>query len=330
MAGEFALGLQPDGCKLPPPVRSSTLFHGAALVGAVSAAGGCAPRVAADPRLPAREAAVVAPAHVVRTTEADATVSTSLAPLVEAAGPAALFVPSASVRCPAGMALVADRVCIDRWEGHLVSLAPASLTPTGFGAELRRERALTPYESVDAIAGYRAASAAGVVPQGYISGRQAEAACRAAGKRLCTAGEWERGCRGPKGQQFPYGNERRAQVCNDDIRAKHPVLEASRAAGVSGDRVWLEGMNLPTINQLEGGLEKTGARAGCTTSEGLADMVGNLHEWVADADGTFRGGYYMDTSRNGDGCSYQTTAHDFDYHDYSTGFRCCADPEPVE
>ena len=48
------------------------------------------------------------------------------------------------------------------------------------------------------------------------------------------------------------------------------------------------------------------------------------------ADGTFRGGYYMDTTKNGEGCSYRTTAHDFAYHDYSTGFRCCMDPERVE
>ena len=41
--------------------------------------------------------------------------------------------------------------------------------------------------------------------------------------------------------------------------------------------------------------------------------------------GTFRGGYYQDTHRNGDGCTYRTTAHDVSYHDYSTGFRCCAD-----
>ena len=265
-----------------------------------------------------------------RVTEADTTVAASLAPLVEAAGPASLFVPISGVRCPEGMALVADRVCIDRWEAHLVALEPVSLEPVSLVPVSKKLVDRTPFESVDGALGYRAASSPGTSPQGYISGRQAEAACRAAGKRLCTAKEWERGCRGPKGLQFPYGNERTAKVCNDDIRERHPVIEAARLAGVSGDRVWMDGMNLPAINQLEGGLEVTGARSGCVTDEGLFDMVGNLHEWVADADGTFRGGYYMDTTKNGDGCSYQTTAHDFDYHDYSTGFRCCADPEPVE
>jgi hypothetical protein len=37
------------------------------------------------------------------------------------------------------------------------------------------------------------------------------------------------------------------------------------------------------------------------------------------------GGFFMDTHLNGEGCDYRTTAHDFSYHDYSTGFRCCAD-----
>jgi formylglycine-generating enzyme required for sulfatase activity len=54
-------------------------------------------------------------------------------------------------------------------------------------------------------------------------------------------------------------------------------------------------------------------------------MVGNLHEWIADPSGVFAGGYFMDTFQNGEGCEYRTRAHDLDYHDYSTGFRCCAD-----
>ena len=44
-------------------------------------------------------------------------------------------------------------------------------------------------------------------------------------------------------------------------------------------------------------------------------------------DGTFQGGYWLDTSQHGDGCAYRTIAHSFDYHDYSTGFRCCGDIE---
>mgnify|MGYP001949009428 CR=1 FL=1 len=57
------------------------------------------------------------------------------------------------------------------------------------------------------------------------------------------------------------------------------------------------------------------------------DLHGNLHEWIADPAGTFKGGFYVDAVINGSGCAYTTTAHTFDYHDYSTGFRCCADPE---
>jgi formylglycine-generating enzyme required for sulfatase activity len=85
-------------------------------------------------------------------------------------------------------------------------------------------------------------------------------------------------------------------------------------------------MNDPRLNQLEGGLARTGSHPSCTNEYGVYDMVGNLHEWTSDPEGTFQGGYYLDTALNGEGCSYRTTAHDFDYHDYSTGFRCCASP----
>jgi hypothetical protein len=223
-------------------------------------------------------------------------------------------------RCPAEMALVDDRVCIDRWEASLVERIPG-------GAE----RAWSPFVSIDGHeATIRAVSRPGVIPQAYISGRQGQLACNASGKRLCAADEWEHACRGPQNFQFPYGNERRAGACNDDIRSVHPVAEVAQLLGLSRDRMWREGMNQTLINQLPDTLLPTGQRAECTNAYGVFDMVGNLHEWVDDPDGTFRGGYYMDTTKNGDGCSYQTTAHDFKYHDYSTGFRCCMDPESVE
>ena len=228
-------------------------------------------------------------------------------------------VSASMARCPAEMALVDDAVCVDRWEASLVEHVPGG------------DRPWSPYLPVDGReARVRAVSRPGVVPQGYISGYQAMLACNASGKRLCQPEEWERACRGPQVTTFPYGSERRAGVCNDDVRATHPVPQAAAAAGITADRWWSDGMNLSIINQLPDSLLPTGARSECTNAYGVHDMVGNLHEWVDDRDGTFRGGYYMDTSKNGDGCSYRTTAHSFDYHDYSTGFRCCMDPEHVE
>jgi formylglycine-generating enzyme required for sulfatase activity len=92
--------------------------------------------------------------------------------------------------------------------------------------------------------------------------------------------------------------------------------------------MWGFGGNMidPRLNQLEGTLTRSGERTGCTNEYGVFDMVGNLHEWVMSSGRpTFRGGYYQDTHINGDGCAYHTTAHAAAYHDYSTGFRCCAD-----
>ncbi len=234
---------------------------------------------------------------------------------------------STSARCPAEMALVDDRVCVDRWEASLVERVMAHPGAEGGSSE----RAWSPFLPVDGHEReVRAVSRPGVIPQAYISGKQAAAACSASGKRLCAADEWERACRGPANYQFPYGDQRRAGACNDDVRPVHPVAEVGKILGIPTDRLWRDGMNQSLINQLPDTLLPTGARAECTNAYGVYDMVGNVHEWVDDPDGTFRGGYYMDTTKNGDGCSYATTAHDFAYHDYSTGFRCCMDPERVE
>ncbi len=233
--------------------------------------------------------------------------------------------PHSGARCPAEMALVDDRSCVDRWEASLVERVPP---PMGRGSV---ERAWSPFLPVEGHEHQvRAVSRPGVVPQAYISGKQAAEACSASGKRLCAADEWERACRGPENFQFPYGDRRRAGACNDDIRPVHPVAEVGHLLGIPGSRLWQDGMNQSLINQLPNTLLPTGERAECTNEYGVFDMVGNLHEWVDDPDGTFRGGYYMDTTKNGEGCSYRTTAHDFAYHDYSTGFRCCMDPERVE
>ena len=97
-------------------------------------------------------------------------------------------------------------------------------------------------------------------------------------------------------------------------------------AGLRPDpRVDLFSIGVLMVRLLTGKLpENYIQNADCVSEDGAFDMMGNLHEWTADREGTFRGGYYMDTAINGNGCNYVTLAHDPSYHDYSIGFRCCA------
>ena len=60
----------------------------------------------------------------------------------------------------------------------------------------------------------RAESAKGVKPQVNISEFQAETACEAASKRLCTESEWRTACQGPAHLIYPYGNPYVAGACN--------------------------------------------------------------------------------------------------------------------
>jgi hypothetical protein len=215
--------------------------------------------------------------------------------------------------CVAGMTLVTPAdgstpFCIDRYEAALVELTP------------RGERPFSPYDMVKGR-NVRAVSRKGVVPQAYISRDEALVACKASRKRLCTETEWFAACSGRRPTKFPYGDERKAGYCNDQGKAPLLILYKVDDDSAHG----FEPMNDPRLNQLENTVARTGSHPHCTNGFGVYDMVGNLHEWVDDPDGTFRGGYYLDTHINGDGCSYRTVAHDASYHDYSTGFRCCAE-----
>jgi formylglycine-generating enzyme len=204
--------------------------------------------------------------------------------------------------------------CIDKWEASIVEIQD------------KKEVSHAPFEPVTKLK-VKAVSRAGVVPQGYISKNEAEAACKASRKRLCTGDEWQLACRGKKPTTFPYGDERKDGYCNDSGRAPVAALHPE----LVGDEVYAsnEALNDPRINRSPNTVAKTGEFSKCKNAFGVFDMVGNLHEWTADVNGTrgvFRGGYYQDTHKNGDGCKYKTVAHDVSYHDYSTGFRCCSEP----
>jgi hypothetical protein len=221
--------------------------------------------------------------------------------------------PRAGATCPPEMANVDDRFCVDRWEAGLVEMmADGRMVPW------------PPFGPIEDGHRLRATSAPHVMPQAYISGAQAGQACAAAGKRLCAPVEWRKACMGPDDMAFGYGDARAEAHCNDSGRS--PMLRLYPQVAVSWRLIGMTEMNDPQLNQLDATLARTGTFAECTNGYGVYDMVGNLHEWTDDANGTFQGGYYLDTHINGDGCMYRTVAHEFTYHDYSTGFRCCADP----
>lgn len=252
---------------------------------------------------------------------ADAMVEPS--PTASATASAAAAPPASG--CPAEMVAV-EGFCIDRWEAHLVRVdgAPhdaAERPPAGPRVEAR--------------------SAAGVLPQGYLSRTEAAAACHHAGKRLCRAREWYRACAGAGRTAFPYGADEVEGRCNTG--KPHLMQKLFGSVRYTYDAHY----NSPQLARTPGFLARTGEHAGCVSEAGALDMVGNLHEWVADdvsgklakeipieaganmlgdeGSGVFMGGYFSSHGEHGRGCGYVTATHAPDYHDYSTGFRCCRD-----
>jgi Putative metal-binding motif len=143
-----------------------------------------------------------------------------------------------------------------------------------------------------------------------------QAACTAAGKRMCrvtrnvsgqvTADEWGRFCEGATNTTYPYGNTYGATTCNGSDY--DPV-----AGGVNEDQA-----------------VATGALAGCVSADLARDMSGNLKEWVSDPRmvsgqtvNTLRGGSF-DNYQSGMTCDFDLTVVPSTYTFANEGFRCCS------
>jgi formylglycine-generating enzyme required for sulfatase activity len=216
------------------------------------------------------------------------------------------------LHCPEGTVPIDARSCVDRYEAYLELIDDAG-------------RVTGTHPPNQPVAGrrVRATNRRLGAPQAYVTQLEAKAACAEAGKRLCTDREWIAACKGPLGTRFPYGQRRREGACND--RGSEPLAAlGGRAEAIS---TWsFDTMNDPRLYGVPGSVAPSGRFDRCQSELGAHDLVGNLHEWTADPEGTLRGGYFLDTATLGEGCDYAAVGHDAHYRDYSTGFRCCADP----
>ena len=131
-------------------------------------------------------------------------------------------------------------------------------------------------------------------PRGNFSALQAKAMCEAKGKRICREFEWEKACKGPRGQAYGYGPGYIPERCN--------TLDENQGAAVAP-------------------LKYPKCRSGYRTFS----MTGNLSEWVEAASGfALKGGSYEEgksTAR----CAARSPAP-ANRRRVEYGVRCCADP----
>lgn len=156
----------------------------------------------------------------------------------------------------------------------------------------------------------------GEAPQVMVDALEAEAACASAGKRLCWRDEWERACSGPGRSAYPYGSAHVAGACNSDKKwlgrdeSKLNTWPSDSARGEVA-RVW------------QG--EPSGSRPGCSSADGVRDLVGNVEEWTRRRDGSgpfghaIKGGFWAREV----GCGYAIESHADKFRYYEVGFRCC-------
>ena len=142
------------------------------------------------------------------------------------------------------------------------------------------------------------------LPANHQSWRDGDRTCKKLGKRMCMESEYNFACEGENMQPYPYGFTRDATACNadrDDVVSPAGTLRDLRAPSGSYER--------------------------CTSPFGVADLSGNLEEFVTidrstPARPAMKGSYWQ-PGRNF--CRAAQTAHDMYYNGTETGFRCCSD-----
>ncbi len=139
-------------------------------------------------------------------------------------------------------------------------------------------------------------NAGGQMPLSKVTYAQAEQACASQGKRLCTADEWEKACKGPLNFIYGYGDTYDVEFCGDGL-----------------DR----------------GGQPAGSKPECKSGWGVYDVAGNLREWTStspagkDNRAVVKGGLRLNPAK-GTRCAFSTDENK-GFNDASMSLRCCRD-----
>lgn len=230
------------------------------------------------------------------------------------AGPDAALVAS----CPDDMRLVegvhyetVQRLCTSLRQTHCWSIIP------GLMATESRE---TPVRVC--MDQYEWPNRAGALPVIMVRFVEAEQKCASIGKRLCTEFEWEMACEGPETRPWPYGFQHEPLTCNTN----KPYMGVSEAKLNSKDE---KVRNREAYRVWQGA--PSGGFPACVSAYGVADLVGNVEEWVTTSRpewlyrSSLKGGFW---AKPWAGCRGTNDSHGPMFRFYEVGFRCCKDPAP--
>ena len=131
------------------------------------------------------------------------------------------------------------------------------------------------------------------VPVAKANWDDAKEACSSVGKRLCSAGEWEKACKGPDNYIYSYGDTWDGSFCGGAMDEQYT----------------------------------SGVRKECHSGYGVFDISGGFREWTADSPGQresrkiVKGGQRGNPER-GTRCAFSVDEAT-GYAEPTLGFRCC-------
>lgn len=138
----------------------------------------------------------------------------------------------------------------------------------------------------------------GQAPVAKVTWKKAEETCKTFNKRLCSADEWEKACKGPPNFIYSYGDTWDASFCGGEMSEPYTA----------------------------------GSRTDCISYYGVHDMSGGMREWTGTEVTISSGRYVVKGGQRGNPekgtrCAY-TVDEDGSYSDNLLSFRCCLDAEP--